>query len=129
MENKALVTDDNNIVRDYLHAEDLFAMIGKCVDADRINDVFDVCSLQPVSKQEILEYFVSAYALRYETRPRTTNASATGAKSNYFSTYGQAVGIGFSPGYSSMDTIKLVTEHILPRHKYAMNGNRNHYER
>jgi len=117
MENKTLVTDNNNIVRDYLHMEDLFTMIGKCADAGRINGVIDVSSLKPVSKQEILDWFASAHALRYETRSCAANASATGAKSNYFSTCGQAARIGFSPRYSSMDTIKLETELILSQHR------------
>lgn len=121
LEDKVLVTDSNDIIRDYLHMDDLFAMIGKCVAAGRINAAFDVNSSRPVSKQEILGYFTSKYGLRYESRASAVNASATGAKSNYFSTCEHAVRLGFTPMYSSLDTVKLETEYILSQHQVINN--------
>ena len=113
MKDKVLVTDSNNIVRDYLHMDDLFAMVGKCTNAGRINRAFDVSSKQPISKMEILDYFEDTYGLQYESKSRAQNVSATGTKNNYFSTYDQAKQIGFIPKYSSMETIKVVTEVIF----------------
>ena len=85
LNNKMLVTDSTNIVRDYLHPEDLFAMIIKCIHAGKINRAIDVNSSRPVAKQEILEYFSASYGLKYEKRSFSENASATGAKRNYYS--------------------------------------------
>ena len=65
LDNKVLVTDSTNIVRDYLHPEDLFSMIVKCVHAGKINQAIDVSSSRPVAKQEILDYFTSEYGLKY----------------------------------------------------------------
>ena len=66
LNNTVLVTDSTNIVRDYLHPEDLFAMIVTCIHAGKINQALDVNSRSPVSKQEILDYFSSEYGLQYE---------------------------------------------------------------
>ena len=65
LSNKVLVTNSTNIVRDYLHPEDLFAMVVKCIHAGKINQAYDVNSSCPVAKQEILDYFASEYGLKY----------------------------------------------------------------
>lgn len=113
LENKVLVTDSTNIVRDYLHPEDLFRMIGKCIQSGSMNVALDVSSSGPVAKQDILDYFASEYGLRYESRPFSENASATGAKSNYYSTSNRAAQIGYIPCFSSMNTLKDESRCIL----------------
>ena len=115
LDNKVLVTDSTDIVRDYLHPEDLFSMIVKCVHAGKINQAIDVNSSRPVAKQEILDYFTSEYGLKYQKRDFSENASATGAKSNYYSTCNRASQIGYVPQFSSMDTIKQEARFILAR--------------
>lgn len=111
--NKVLVTDTNNIVRDYLHPDDLFAMIMKCIHAGRMNQAMDVNSARPATKQEVLDYFVSEYGLKYEKRHCSENASATGAKSNYYSTCNKAALAGYAPRFSSMDTLREEAGYIL----------------
>ncbi|MGC9197200.1 MAG: NAD-dependent epimerase/dehydratase family protein [Syntrophobacteraceae bacterium] len=108
-----LITDTADIVRDYLHPDDLFAMILKCIEVDKMNKAIDVTSLRPVSKQEILDYFTSEYSLRYEKRAFSENASATGAKSNYYSVCNRAAKIGYSPRFSSIETLKEEAGYIL----------------
>ena len=103
---EVLITDDTNIVRDYVHPKDLFTLILKCIDAGYLNIAFDVSSKMPVSKQKILEFFSSEYDLKYEVRNSLLNASATGQKNNYFSRYYNAFPIGYKPQYASIDTIK-----------------------
>jgi len=113
LENKVLRTDSTNIVRDYLHPEDLFEMIVKCIHPGKINQAIDVNSSRPVSKQEVLDYFSAEYGLKYENRDFTDNASATGVKSNYYSTCNLASQMGYIPQFSSMDTIKHEARFIL----------------
>lgn len=113
LEDKILVTDSTNIVRDYLHPQDLFAIVTKCIHAGKINQALDVNSSHPVAKKEILDYFTSEYGLKYRSRHSSENASATGAKSNYYSTCNQASQIGYVPQFSSMDTLKLEAKYIL----------------
>ena len=110
---KLLVTDTSDMVRDYLHPDDLFAMILSCIRAGKLNRALDVNSKAPVSKQEILDYFAAQYGLKYERRQFSENASATGAKSNYFSTCNQACQMGYAPQFSSMDGLKDVAGDIL----------------
>jgi nucleoside-diphosphate-sugar epimerase len=117
LKEKVLATDGNNIVRDYLHPDDLFSMIVQCIKAGKINQAFDVTSISPVSKQEILDFFTSEYGLKFESRCRSENASATGAKSNYYSTSTGAAGIGYMPRYSSMDSLKHEARYILSRNQ------------
>jgi nucleoside-diphosphate-sugar epimerase len=111
---KLLVTDSTNIVRDYLHPEDLFEMVRKSTHAGKINQAIDVNSLRPVAKQEILDYFARDYGLKYERRDRSENASATGTKCNYYSTCNRASPVGYIPRFSSMDTLKNEARYILP---------------
>ena len=65
------------------------------------------------SKREILEYFQSEYGLKYESRHFSQNASATGAKTNYYSTCNRASQIGYTPSYSSMESLKHEAKSIL----------------
>lgn len=110
---KTLVTDPINMVRDYLHPDDLFLMINKCLDAGKINCAFDVSSSKPVEKREILEYFATVYGLKYTIGKLLDAFSATGQKSCYCSTYNAAERIGYVPAYSSMDAIKQESKAIL----------------
>ncbi len=110
---KTLITDSTNIVRDYLHPQDLFSMIVKCIEAGKINQAIDVSSSRPAAKQEILDYFASSYGLEYQRQDFSENRSATGAKTNYFSTCDRASGLGYIPRFSSMDTIREEAGSIL----------------
>lgn len=113
LESKVLLTDSTNIVRDYLHPEDLFTMLMSCIQAGKINRAVDVNSSRPVSKKEILDYFTAEYGLKYEERVFTENASATGAKSNYYSTCNLASQMGYIPQFSSIDTLEREARFIL----------------
>jgi len=110
---KVLVTDNVNIVRDYVHPEDLFSIIRKCMDAGKINVAFDVTSAKPVEKREILDYFSLEYGLKYEIDQSLSHISATGSKNIYYSKYNKALGIGYKPKFSSMDAIKEESKYIL----------------
>ncbi len=122
LNDKPLVTDDTHFVRDYLHPDDLFAMIVACAQAGRLNQAFDVGSLSPVSKQEILEYFAAEYRLKYEVRCRPSCDSATGPKNNYFSFCHHASRIGYRPRYTSMDSLQQEARPILKLHSKNMGG-------
>jgi len=110
---KVLVTDSMSMIRDYLHPEDLFSMIIKCLQAGSLNTAFDVVSTNPVEKKEILDYFSAAYGLKYETSPSLTKKTATGSKGVYCSTYHGASKIGYVPRFSSLETIMQEAKHIL----------------
>jgi nucleoside-diphosphate-sugar epimerase len=110
---KVFVTDNVNIIRDYVHPQDLFSIIRKCMDAGKINVAFDVTSAKPVEKREILDYFSSVCGLKYEISQFLNHVSPTGSKNVYCSNYNNAARIGYKPAYSSMDTIKEESKYII----------------
>ena len=110
---KELLTNNNNIVRDYVHPNDLFNLINTCINLRRINDVFDVYSLKPITKFEILDYFAENYGLIYKIETGIFGENATGIKDNYYSINIKAEDIGYVPNYSSKDCIIDEAKEIL----------------
>ncbi len=110
---KTFITNDVNIIRDYVHPSDLFSIIGKCVDAKKINTAFDVISAKPTEKNEILDYFSKKYGLKYEIRKSLRHTSATGSKNIYYSKYNSAKSIGYKPKFTSIETIQDQSKFIL----------------
>ena len=112
---KELTTNNNNIVRDYIHPKDLFNLINICIDVGEINDVFDVYSLKPITKFEILDYFKKNYDLVYKIEKGIFGENATGIKDNYYSINKKAEKIGYIPKYSSIESIVQETKEILKK--------------
>ena len=104
-EGKEFITGPDNIFRDYVHPKDLFELLDKCIERHRLNDVFDVYSLKPVSKFEILEYFQKEYGLEYIINIGFASSSATGSKDNYYSINKRAREIRYIPQFTSLDSI------------------------
>jgi nucleoside-diphosphate-sugar epimerase len=113
VEKKPFITSSSNIIRDYVHPSDLFSLVEKCIEKRRLNDVFDVYSLQPVSKLELLELFKKQYDLRIVIKEDTQAANATGRKDAYFSVNRRAEDIEYWPVHSSLSTIKEEAEALL----------------
>lgn len=110
---KEFLTGSNDIVRDYVHPDDLFKLIDICINIEKINDAFDVYSLKPVAKFEILNYFAVNYSLKYKIKPGTIGENITGVKDNYYSINKKAENIGYIPEFSSMDCIIGETKELL----------------
>lgn len=110
---KVFVTDELNIVRDYVHPDDLFLMVKRCMGTPKINGAYDLSSRKPVKKMEILEYFSAEYGLKYKIKKSCPMMSATGQKDVYYSKYNIASNIGYKPSFSSMETIMKESKYIL----------------
>lgn len=117
---KEFVTSRNDMIRDFIHPADLVNLVDKCIVAHRLNDVFDVYSLKPVSKHEILSYFAEKYGLSYSYGDEISVANATGEKSIYYSNNRRARDVGYAPNYSSMQCIIEETDEIMK--KILQNG-------
>lgn len=109
------LTTTDNIIRDYVHPADLATLVEQCVDRRRLNDVYDVYSLQPVTKFEILEFFSTRYGLRYRVADDCGIVTATGKKVHYYSCSRRAADIGYQPAYSSLECIRTESEMIMSR--------------
>jgi len=115
---EVFVTSRSNIIRDYIHPNDLAALVKKCMGYEKINTAFDVCSKEPIAKFDILDYFKSSYALKYEVDQNSNISSITGTKVNYFSESKKMREIGFKPYYTALECIEDVTRDILqPKYK------------
>ncbi len=112
---KTLITDSRDMVRDYLHPDDLFSMIEACIRMERVNGAYDVVSAKPVSKTEILKLFSSEFGLKYTVCDFYDFNSATGRKNHYSSEFREAAKIGYVPRFSSLDTLRQETRKILLR--------------
>ena len=110
---KNLITEKGDMARDYIHPSDLVSLIEKCMAVKSINDAFDVYSLKPVTKFEILEYFAKQYGLKYSIKDDMQISAATGTKDYYYSSYKKAEELGYFPQYTSMDSIIEETKVIL----------------
>ncbi len=112
-QDRVLELQGGNFVRDYLHPDDLFAMVRCCMEAAPLNIAHDVCSAGPVEKTEILAHFARQYGLRTFVNEAAEQASSTGAKAVYCSENRAAADIGYAPRHSSMETLALEARHIL----------------
>lgn len=110
-----LLTTADNIIRDYVHPEDLAALVECCIDRRRLNDVYDVYSLQPVTKFELLDYFAARHGLRYRVADECSVVTATGKKAHYYSCSRRAADLGYQPAYSSLECIRTESEKIMSR--------------
>jgi hypothetical protein len=76
-----------------------------CITNRDLNDAFDVCHLQSARKFEILEKYSSLYGMRYTVGATHSALSATGNKTNYYSTNRKVRTIGFVPQHISLETL------------------------
>jgi nucleoside-diphosphate-sugar epimerase len=113
LKNKTLVIDDIEIVRDYVHPEDLFKLIKLLMSYGKTNSAIDVYSAKPVSKREILNYFSANYGLKYTVNPVIVNISPTGMKTIYYSENPKAAEFGYVPTYSSLEGIAAEAKYLI----------------
>lgn len=113
MHNEVFYTSDVDIVRDYIHPEDIFALVNQYISLRTINTSIDAYSLKPVTKIEILDYFVSEYNLKYRIKKSLMHHNVTGQKSIYYSIYQKAGELGYQPRFSSLETISQEVAWIL----------------
>ena len=102
--NKKFTTDKNEIIRDYIHPEDLFEIIQKCIKKEKINMALDISSKKPISKFSLLQHLAKKYELNYRISNKI-KTSPTGLKSKYYSKSKKIEDLGIFPKYTSLQTI------------------------
>jgi len=115
IDKKLLETSIGNFVRDFIHPNDLFSLIKKIIKRRKINQVFEVCSRAPVTKQQILDYFSSEHGLKYKVTKFRHWVSATGTKDCYFPDTLRPEVLGYEPKYTSLQTIKEEAKWLLKK--------------
>jgi nucleoside-diphosphate-sugar epimerase len=113
LQKKELVVTSDNILRDYLHPNDLISAI---FQSKRLagNQAMDICSKKPVLKSQILDYMSNTYGLQYKIDDLIGCNSASGVKLIYTSE-GKAAqrSIKYEPIYTSMEAIITETQQIM----------------
>lgn len=108
-----LKTGAANMVRDYIHPDDLFNLVLKSIESRRINAAFDVVSTAPAEKFQILDFLHTEYGLQYEVDVTRDYGSPNGEKNIYCSVFNRAMEIGYRPVYDAMTAIEQEVQHIL----------------
>lgn len=105
-------TNSDDLVRDFIHPDDLTRIVDRCIAIRRMNDAFDVYSSASVTKKELIAFFEKRYGLRAvvagtetETEANRSSDSVTGIKTNYYSESRKLEQIGFVPAFSSLEAI------------------------
>jgi len=112
-EKRDFLTTPCDFIRDYLHPHDLFALIKLIMENRPSNGAFDAYSAEPVSKFTLLDYFAKTYALNYIIDDNLSLACPTGTKEVYCSQSKRAAKLGYSPRFSSLETVMKESEFIL----------------
>ena len=111
--NSEFITDEIDMMRDYVSPSDFYALIKNCLFNKNINDVFDVYSNEPISKFKILQEFSSKFDLRFTVKEKIDSISPTGFKQKYYSLSKKAEKINYFPKFSSLETILNESSLIL----------------
>lgn len=113
--NKVLFTNNKNITRDYIGSDDLYQLIIKLINIEKLNTVVDAYSAEPIDKISILNYLESDFGLKYEFQNSFKELNATGSKDNYYSKNFRAKDFGYIPKFSSKNVIEEVARKVLKR--------------
>ncbi len=100
----SLKTNSVDLVRDFTTAGDLVAVLKFLVGREPVNDVFDMRSKEPLSKLELLHKLKEELGLTFEVE-EMNDSSPTGVKNVYAPTESRLESLGYSPQYSSTESV------------------------
>lgn len=95
--------------RDFIHLDDFSALLNAIAGAG-INTSIDVRSKKPVSKSELLDYFVKNFGLKVYQNEDPSMVSKTGVKPYYYSLRESAL---YTPRFTSIETVENEIHYFL----------------
>ena len=110
---REFVTSKSDIIRDYVHPDDLFALVGRILLWTDLNSFLDAYSRAPISKSDLIQLMETRYGLRVRYADAENSFPATGQKSVYYSKNFLAESFGYTPRFLSRDAIVSETDAIL----------------
>jgi nucleoside-diphosphate-sugar epimerase len=114
---QVFITNHCDFIRDFVSPEDLFDLIRRILRSKPFNGTLDLYSAKPVSKFELLEYFVKNYSLKFTVNPKFRSACPTGVKQFYCSGSREASRLGYRPKFSSLGAVVKESKYLLGRKK------------
>jgi nucleoside-diphosphate-sugar epimerase len=113
LKNKTVFETSNaDIVRDFITPFDLVQAIKIILDIQKINDSFDIYSLSPITKFEILKLFSEKFGLEFKVIDDIKLVSPTGVKNEYYPMDRKMETLGYAPKYSSLSGIEAEMQYI-----------------
>ena len=110
-------TNPSNFIRDYINTDDIVRIIDLTLLEPR-NDAIDIFSTEPITKLEMLNFFIKNYNLRCSDIFDEINPMK---KPQIISNCEKAKKIGFVSKASSIENIKYFSEKIFSLHKKSKN--------
>jgi nucleoside-diphosphate-sugar epimerase len=107
------LTTTNNFYRDYVHPDDLFQLVTLCMVQSKLNNAFDIYSKSPISKFDILEEFSKYYDFQYSSTDNLKFEKSIGDKTKYYSIDRSANDLGYSPKFSSIESLLTESKFLL----------------
>jgi len=106
-------TTSENIVRDFLHPDDFYQLIGSILKAEPANMAVDCYSKAPVDKMTLLEMMKKEFHLEYKVTDDDVSVNATGNKLNYYSLNKAAESFAYQPHIISLQCVLLELKKTL----------------
>ncbi len=97
---EVLRTNPGEMMRDYVHPKDLWALIELCDQQESLNCALDVYSAAPCCKSELLSLFQREFNLRYEYS--SLESGPNGSCDIYYSLHQAAAALGYRPSHTSL---------------------------
>ncbi len=97
-------TDDQEILRDFLHPRDFCHLIQTCLNTPK-NMPLDAYSKAPISKIVLLKALQEHFGLKYRLVESINAVNATGRKPFYYSENRAATQLGYTPQHNSLSGI------------------------
>lgn len=97
-------TDNQEIVRDFLHPRDFCHLIQTCLNTPK-NMPLDAYSKAPISKLDLLKALQDNFGLKYRLVDTINAVNATGRKPFYYSENRDATQLGYTPKHDSLSGI------------------------
>lgn len=99
-------TSNSDIARDFITPTDLVQAIKIILNTKKINDCFDIYSLAPTTKFEILKLFSEKFNLEVKVKDGAGLVSPTGSKNEYYPINKKFEALGYYPKHSSLSGIE-----------------------
>ena len=113
LDNSTLITSSQNIIRDYIHPNDLYSLIEYFTDLSAPNMAVDVYSKKPVTKFELLDFFKNTYHLNYSISETFSVKNPTGEKDEFYPRNTELIQIENIPQFSSLQSIELEMRELI----------------
>lgn len=109
LQKQVLRVQPGNMLRDYVHPQDLCQLIDLAVQQEQINCALDVYSAAAIDKFSLLDALQQRFALQFQLE-QTPHQSPNNISSVYCSQFHKAAELGYTPRYSSLKTIMTELE-------------------